>query len=266
MSYELHKELDLNDPFDKWVYDQLFQIAKDWQKELDQKTINETITKQCNICQQGLSLNNFSKGGFDRNGNPRIRPNCKSCDANIRKNYKSASKEYQKQQHEKLKEWKKDYYKNNKSWIQKWQQNWYKDNKEQLNSKHKIYREENQEKEQKRHAKYHKDNKEKIYAYRKRFYKEHPEKKLISSCRLRIKDLLEGSGTNNNKKYIGCSIDFLLDWFKYQLSFSHDMTFDNYGSYWHIDHVIPCSKWDLSLEEHKKNVFIGQIYLLCKQN
>jgi 5-methylcytosine-specific restriction endonuclease McrA len=32
--------------------------------------------------------------------------------------------------------------------------------------------------------------------------------------------------------------------------FDENMSWDNYGSYWQIDHIIPVSYYDLSLEEH----------------
>lgn len=33
------------------------------------------------------------------------------------------------------------------------------------------------------------------------------------------------------------------------------MTHDNYGTYWHIDHVKPCSSFDLSCEEEINECF-----------
>jgi 5-methylcytosine-specific restriction endonuclease McrA len=33
------------------------------------------------------------------------------------------------------------------------------------------------------------------------------------------------------------------------------MNFENYGSHWHIDHVIPCSLFDLTSEDEIKNCF-----------
>jgi len=33
------------------------------------------------------------------------------------------------------------------------------------------------------------------------------------------------------------------------------MTWDNYGTYWHVDHVIPCSKFDLSYDENISHCF-----------
>ena len=39
-------------------------------------------------------------------------------------------------------------------------------------------------------------------------------------------------------------MDFLKDWLEFQ--FYDGMSFDNYGVYWHIDHVRPCSSFDFS--------------------
>jgi hypothetical protein len=43
--------------------------------------------------------------------------------------------------------------------------------------------------------------------------------------------------------YVGCNFEYLKHWFEYL--FTENMTWDNYGE-WEIDHVIPCSHFDLS--------------------
>ena len=54
-------------------------------------------------------------------------------------------------------------------------------------------------------------------------------------------------------KYIGCDLDFLKQWL--ESHFTEQMTFENYGSYWHVDHVIPCSKFNLENENEINNCF-----------
>jgi hypothetical protein len=49
--------------------------------------------------------------------------------------------------------------------------------------------------------------------------------------------------------YIGCNIQYLREWFEY--NFTSEMNWDNYGSYWSIDHIIPVCKFDLTLEDEK---------------
>jgi len=49
--------------------------------------------------------------------------------------------------------------------------------------------------------------------------------------------------------YIGCNIQYLREWFQY--NFTTEMTWDNYGSYWSIDHIIPVCKFDLTIEGEK---------------
>lgn len=54
-------------------------------------------------------------------------------------------------------------------------------------------------------------------------------------------------------KYINCTIDYLKDWLKF--CFTEDMTEDNYGSYWEVDHVIPIDKFKFENDEDIKLCF-----------
>jgi hypothetical protein len=55
--------------------------------------------------------------------------------------------------------------------------------------------------------------------------------------------------TNSTMNYIGCNIQYLREWIEY--NFTKDMNWDNYGSYWSIDHIIPVCKFDLTNEDEK---------------
>jgi hypothetical protein len=46
---------------------------------------------------------------------------------------------------------------------------------------------------------------------------------------------------------IGLSMSNYIKWLEFQ--FDDKMSWDNYGTYWHIDHVMPCSLFDLTIEE-----------------
>lgn len=54
----------------------------------------------------------------------------------------------------------------------------------------------------------------------------------------------------NNKtiNYIGCSLDEFKQHIKQQ--FLPEMTWDNHGKIWELDHIIPCSSFDFSIEEN----------------
>ena len=56
----------------------------------------------------------------------------------------------------------------------------------------------------------------------------------------------------SSRKLLGCSVDE----FKLYLEskFKKNMTWDNYGK-WHIDHIKPISKFDLTIEEEQKKCF-----------
>jgi hypothetical protein len=56
---------------------------------------------------------------------------------------------------------------------------------------------------------------------------------------------------------LGCDIDHFKAWlqFNFDKDSEDEMTFDNYGKVWELDHVYPCSKFDLTKEDEKKKAF-----------
>lgn len=74
-----------------------------------------------------------------------------------------------------------------------------------------------------------------------------PSYRIKKSLAARLRTVLRKNDTTMN--YIGCTIQFLREWLEY--NFTKDMSWDNYGDYWSIDHVVPVSTFDLTNEEQK---------------
>lgn len=77
--------------------------------------------------------------------------------------------------------------------------------------------------------------------------KRNPNYVLKKSLAARLRNVLRKTDTTMN--YLGCNIQFLREWLEY--NFTKDMIWDNYGDYWSIDHVIPVSKFDLTIDDQK---------------
>jgi len=58
---------------------------------------------------------------------------------------------------------------------------------------------------------------------------------------------------DKSMKLTGCSLKELLSWFEYR--FNSNMTWENYGSYWEIDHVIPCTSFKLTDKKSQQQCF-----------
>lgn len=112
-------------------------------------------------------------------------------------------------------------------------------------------------------------NKEKQKLSEKKYIKNNPDKirekwkiqgrkinRIIRSrLNKRIWDVLLKKGQQKNDKtynYVGCNIIFLKKWFEYQ--FQENMTWEN-SNLWHIDHVTPCSNFDLADEKEQYKCF-----------
>ena len=86
--------------------------------------------------------------------------------------------------------------------------------------------------------------------YKNEKAKKDPVYRLERRVRCRIYYAFKSQGkvkTNRTHKYLGCSSEYLLEWLTYQ--FTPGMTIDNYGTYWHMDHVKPCSAYNLSNDD-----------------
>ena len=77
--------------------------------------------------------------------------------------------------------------------------------------------------------------------------KSNPNYRLKKSLAARLRTVILKTDATMN--YIGCNIQYLREWFEY--NFTEEMNWDNYGTYWSIDHIIPVSKFDLSNDEEK---------------
>ncbi len=78
-----------------------------------------------------------------------------------------------------------------------------------------------------------------------------PNQKIKNRIRTGIFRYLE---TKNKRtfEYLGCSGDEYSNWL---LNNNSSYTFENYGKEWHIDHVIPLSKFDITNEEQQLLAF-----------
>lgn len=108
---------------------------------------------------------------------------------------------------------------------------------------------------------YNKVTLEKGYAkkgYEKRMLK--PANRVLNAYRIRVSMLLRGNKLYNSIQYLGCSGEELLD---HLLSQAYDhpitgesMTTANRGFHgWHIDHIKPCSSFDLTKVGEQKKCF-----------
>ena len=100
------------------------------------------------------------------------------------------------------------------------------------------------------------DYREKQNTYKKARYATDTNFKLQTLYRSRVRCFIKGGIKKGNEKYmemLGCSWDMLRAWLERNMS--EGMTWENYGSTWHVDHTMPCAVFDFSIEENIKSCF-----------
>lgn len=128
----------------------------------------------------------------------------------------------------------------------------------------KSYKARNKQKISEYNKTYKQENKITIDAYNKEYYNEHretelartrathkrlldtnPSFRMAQNMRKRVRTALNGTNKSEaTKELLGCDTEFFQKWIEYQ--FTEGMTLQNYGSVWHLDHVVPCASFDLT--------------------
>jgi hypothetical protein len=188
------------------------------------------MEKQCCKCKEIKNIDEFGKLKSGKDG---LRYDCKGC----RKNYRECSKDI-------IKKTQDAYYSNNKKSLLEASKQYRIDNIEKISLQRKNYRNRPHVKEhiQAKNKEYLPIKKEKIKLKRKTD-KNFQLKEILRS---KIHKMLKNQPTSY-ENIIGCNIDFLKKWIAFR--FDLNMNWDNLGSYWHIDHILPINKFDLNKPE-----------------
>lgn len=189
-------------------------------------------TKICKVCQEEFPATNeyFHKA---KRGLFGLRQECIIC---RKKSYQADKKDHQ------IKNRK--YYERNKEQILKDAKQYRKENKNTILERQKLWRE---------------NNKSKILNINKEYVKNRrktdPNFKVLLNMRSRIGNALKrNKKTGHTIDLLGCSINEIKLYL--ESKFLDGMSWNNYGrTGWHIDHIIPCSSFDLTDLKEQKQCF-----------
>jgi len=77
--------------------------------------------------------------------------------------------------------------------------------------------------------------------------------RILTNLRTRISSILNGKNkSKTTKELLGCSLEFLKQ--HLESKFTEGMSWSNYGK-WEIDHIKPCSKFDLTDPKQQEQCF-----------
>lgn len=214
-------------------------------KRKEQRQTREILTegvKICRICGDEKELSEFhiKRGTVDGH-----RSECKECVKDIKKKYDNPEKrkEYDKKRYDENKEQilerKKEYHQENRDKILHQKEQYRNDPKNSSRIKDYLenYREEHRQEMRDYIKKYKVENREKYYKYRN----DNPH---IIAWRSVLHSTLKRMNTSKSDhtiKLLGYSADELKE--HIQSQFQPGMSWENHGD-WHIDHIIPVTKFD----------------------
>ena len=173
--------------------------------------------KYCKNCDTTKPATEFSKNKLTKDG---LQTQCKCC-----------AKQYRIDNAEQKKQVKKKYYIDNIEHIKQAKKKYYIDNAEQLKQAQKKYYIDNAEQKKQYNSKYQRNRR-----------KTDPLFKLASNIGRLIRgslSILNFKKTSRTAEILGCDFDFFRDYLEAQ--FAYGMTWENQGSVWHLDHIIPIS-------------------------
>jgi hypothetical protein len=213
--------------------------------------IGENMTKLCKTCLLKLDTKLFTKSKDNKDG---LRTQCNICRSLKRKNDRAKNPK-------KWRDYENKYRKANPE-AKKAKDKRYRDkHKEQAKTYFKSYYEKNSEIIKERTKKYQMENIEAHREYKKVYQKrrrdEDPIFRIIGNIRHRLNEFLKYEGMKKNSKisqYLGCDKEYLRKYIESQ--FKPGMTWDNYGSEWHVDHKMPLKTENVTEEQiYERNYY-----------
>lgn len=182
------------------------------------------MTHFCKTCNLEKPIENFYKSYKSR---------CRSCCI-------SKQKEWSKKNVDKCKQYKKKFLSNTENLIRT------------KNHKHQYYLR-NKKKFIENSLKWKKKNRKHLNNYIRKLKENNPNYKISENLRSRIRTVLKASKKcSSTETLLGCSFEKFVEYLKSK--FQLGMAMENHGK-WHIDHIKPCSSFDLTNEEEQKKCF-----------
>lgn len=194
------------------------------------------MKKTCSKCSKEKDIACFCKAKSNKDG---LNGRCKDCVKIYQLTYRN------------------EYYLKNKEKLNKKHKEYYLLNKDKMDEYYKSYREQNREQSRINYKEYYLLNKDKINKYKHDYVNSNIDVKIKHRLRCRISMAMYSKATSkctSSSNLLGCSIH---EFKKYlEGKFTKGMTWENYGkSGWHIDHIIPCDSFDLSIPDQQKKCF-----------
>jgi hypothetical protein len=175
------------------------------------------IIKICNQCKKEKNILEYPRDKYTKDG---FTSSCKEC------------------RYAKTRDWARKNYLENKEEVIKSKTEWRRKNWD------KVYK-------QRKESGYCKRSRKKWYHNRGKF---NINWVISERIRSRVRSVLNGKvKSKSTLELLGCSIDDLKN--HLQSKFYADMSWENYGSYWHIDHIRPCASFNLQNEKEQKICF-----------
>ena len=190
--------------------------------------------KICTKCNLELEFEDFYKKKNSKSGYNNI---CKNCRKTYNEKNKNISERYYLDNKEKINQSSKIYYINNKDKHNVRVKEWQKNNKSKKLSYFRKWRIE---------------NKEYFRLYSINYYK-NLNNKISHIMRVRMSTELKNYKSNSTIILLGCSIGYFKEYISNQ--FRPEMNWDNHGEVWELDHIKPCSSFNLIDINEQKECF-----------
>lgn len=179
------------------------------------------MTKTCSVCNEEKQTDQFQKRKASKDG---LMPRCKECERKRSAKYRAKNGQQLRERHRKF----------------------YRQNREERLEKAKDYYENNKEKVSAYKKEHYQKNKAKIIAKNSRRTterrREDPHLRLAHSVSTAVYSALKSQEATKSSPTFSALPYGLQDLVEHlEKQFDEQMCWDNYGSYWHVDHIYPQS-------------------------